>query len=71
MKQYCRYCSHLSVGDANYCEQRRQCLSDAYCKRINNCKDFDFNEIDAFDLERTYKPREFKEKGDEINLWNM
>lgn len=62
MKQYCRYCSWLCVGDSNYCERRKQCLSDSYCKRVNKCKYFEFNEIDAFDLEKVYHPKSEKEK---------
>lgn len=62
MKQYCRYCAWLSVGDSNYCEQRKECLSEEYCKRVNKCKHFEFNEIDAFNFEKTYKPKEIKEK---------
>lgn len=31
-------------------------------KRVNKCKDFVFNEIDAFNLEAKYKPRAKKEK---------
>lgn len=60
MKQYCRYCTYFVTGNGNYCEKRRIEPSDEYAKRPNVCKDFDYNEIDAFDIGRTYKPREKK-----------
>ena len=58
MKQYCRYCSHMICGDANYCEVRQRCFSNFTLKCANGCKDFDFNAIDALGINRNeYKPR--------------
>lgn len=62
MKQYCRYCSHLCIGDYCACDVKQECLSEEYCKRVNKCKYFEFNEIDAFNFEKIYKPKEIKEK---------
>lgn len=31
-------------------------------KRVNQCKEFVFNEIDVFDLEKRYKPRKVKKE---------
>lgn len=62
MKQYCRYCSNLIVGDSNYCDRKKKCMSDSVAKAVNTCKDFEFNPIDAFDLDKTYKPREPKKQ---------
>lgn len=57
MKQYCRYCAHLIVGDANYCELKRLTMTDAAAKHTNNCPMFDFLSTDAFDENRVYVPR--------------
>lgn len=56
MNQYCRYCAWLSPSDY-YCEKKKICLSEKSCKRINKCKNFEFNEIDVFDITRIYKPK--------------
>lgn len=63
MTQYCRYCSFLVVGDANYCSEHNECYSDRKCKSANRCKDFNFNPIDAFgENEKGYQPRVRKPK---------
>lgn len=59
MKQYCRYCAYLTCDC--YCECKKQVLSESTCKKVNKCKYFIFNEMDAFNLEKTYKPRVKKE----------
>lgn len=48
MKQYCRYCGYLTVGDAAFCEKRKKEISEAVAKSPNRCHDFAFNPIDAF-----------------------
>ena len=58
MKQYCRYCSHSNYGDVAYCEKLKRTMSDEKAKRINQCKDFDFLEIDVFNPEYSYKERQ-------------
>lgn len=62
MKQYCRYCNHCIVGDVVYCEALKITMSEEKAKRVNHCKEFDFNEIDVFDLDKRYKPRKKKMK---------
>lgn len=63
MKQYCRYCVNLVVGDTAYCRIRKQEMKDISCKRVNNCGEFDFiggpKELqDAFqENKRGYRPR--------------
>lgn len=57
MTQYCRYCSNLVTGNGIYCEAKQREFSESYCKSPNRCKLFEFNEMDAFDENRTYKPR--------------
>ena len=60
-RQYCRYCGELTTGNGIYCHAHNRCYSESYTKKPNNCKDFVFNPIDAYDLESEYKPREPKE----------
>lgn len=55
MKQYCRYCAYLTYDC--YCECKKQVLSESTCKRVNKCKKFTFNEIDAFNPEKVYTPQ--------------
>lgn len=62
MAQYCRYCNNMVCGDANYCTVKEATLSDSYICRTNKCNDFEFNEIDALDHSRTYKPRKEKQE---------
>jgi hypothetical protein len=73
MKQYCRYCAFLSVGDCAYCEKFDNELSDSYCKHINHCKSFEFNDMDAYGENLTgYKERaerKAKKKIDNISLY--
>jgi len=60
MNQYCRYCNNLVTGNGTYCEAKEKEISDRAASRINHCKKFEFNEIDAYDIKRKYKPRENK-----------
>ena len=61
MIQYCRYCCHMVVGDANYCSKQERTMSDASAKSVNRCHDFEFNPIDAFgENEKGYQPRQPK-----------
>lgn len=62
MKQYCRYCNHCIVGDVVYCEALKITMCEEKAKRVNHCKEFVFNEIDVFDLEKRYKPRKAKKE---------
>ncbi len=61
MKQYCRYCIWCIDGDAIWCEKLIKIMSEAAAKRVNKCKDFEFNETDAFNPDHTYKERKEKE----------
>lgn len=63
MKQYCRYCSNMVCGDANYCTAKKKCFSDNYIKSTNDCKDFDLNPIDALgENEKGYQSKEPKQE---------
>ena len=66
MKQYCRYCNNLVTGNGIYCTLKNKELSESFCKGTNNCKDFEFNELDAFgENEKPYTPRPVPEEDDE------
>ena len=61
MTQYCRYCSNMVCGDANYCAVKQRCYSDQHIKQANKCKDFEFNPIDALaENANGYRPRQKK-----------
>ena len=62
MKQYCRYCTLCTQVDDDicYCEKSRGTFRGTKARRVNNCKDFVFNELDVFDIEHKYKPVESK-----------
>ena len=67
MKQYCRYCVNLCVNNFPYCSVKEKGLSESYCKRTNNCKDFVFADVepeyqDAFFETNGYHPRQPKKK---------
>lgn len=72
MKQYCRYCANCVYGDVAYCEAKGMCLSDAYAKRPNKCREFEFNEIDAFgENKHPYRTREKKPAvGEQITIFD-
>ena len=67
MKQYCRYCAYCVYGDVAYCEVHNETMSEQKAKRVNKCKDFVFNELDVFTMNK-YKPRTIK-KDDKIKLF--
>jgi len=59
MKQYCRYCANafLQGDDFIYCEPKNEMRDKRNCITLNKCKHFELNEMDVFDMDRTYKPR--------------
>ena len=69
MTQYCRYCAFAIDynGEATdfVCTANANCgdygagvmYSAGKAKRANNCKHFELNEIDIFDLEKRYNPK--------------
>lgn len=76
MRQYCRYCANCIAQDDDFavCETLNKYLSKASARRTNTCKHFLFNEIDAFDLDKKYKPRAKAEKEeikDEPSLFDL
>ncbi len=69
IKQYCKYCAYMCVGDFNYCEKHNKSYSDSSIKTTNKCKDFVFNEISAISGE-IYKPHQEKKKVDRPTLFD-
>lgn len=73
MKQYCRYCTYC-IGETDfvnvsYCSAKKKEMSSNSAKTVNHCKEFVFNEIDAFNIESgRYKPREKKQRIDNGQL---
>ena len=69
MKQYCRYCTHLTTGNGIYCEKHKRTYSESYAKSANNCGDFELNVVDAFfENERGYQPRKEKTQVDDRQI---
>lgn len=75
MKQYCRYCVHCYYGDVIYCDVKEVTMSDSKAKHTNNCKSFDFCEIDALMendkpyTERTMKQKNKTDDGQQISIF--
>ena len=60
MKQYCRYCAHACCveEDVMWCEITKSTSTKKQACRVNKCKDFEFNPIDVFNINKIYKPKE-------------
>ena len=68
MAQYCRYCTFMHCGDANWCSKKKVTFTDEKIRRTNTCKFFDFNPIDALGINTEgYSPRKPKEPQNEQN----
>lgn len=66
----CRWCTQLTTGNGIYCSAKKKCLSESYTKRVNKCKDWEFCDLDAYDLHE-YKPRIQHDKNvkGQMSLW--
>jgi len=65
MKQYCRYCADAVLTeneDVVYCEAKKETRHKRKCITVNQCKHFKFNELDVFDIDKKYQPREPRKK---------
>lgn len=60
MKQYCRYCAYLVTGNGIYCTAKNKKMAESTAKSTNHCKEFEFNEMDAFFETDGYKPKPTK-----------
>lgn len=58
VKHQCRFCSHLVTGNGIWCYAHQRCYSEAYTKRKNECKEFEFNPIDAWFINDYTEPVE-------------
>lgn len=75
MKQYCRYCTYC-IGETDfvnvsYCSAKGKEISSNSAKTVNHCKEFVFNEIDAFNIEGRYRPREEKKDNGQLSLFEV
>ncbi len=55
-RHQCRFCQWLVTGNGIYCEAKNEDKNERSTKRVNRCHEFEFNEIDAYDLNRKYVP---------------
>ena len=55
-RHQCRFCQWLVTGNGIYCEAKNEEKNERSTKRVNRCHEFEFNEIDAYDLNRKYVP---------------
>ena len=49
-------------GGCVWCEIKQKTLTDAQIKHSNKCRDFEFCSMDVYDENRTYQPRQKKQK---------
>jgi len=61
IRNQCRYCANLVVGDFCYCGVLRMIKSEDSCKRSIGCLHFDFCQIDAFGV-TNYDKRKWNHK---------
>lgn len=74
MNQYCRYCCDANLTDCEdtfWCSMHKKEYAVSKAKRINKCKDFQFNPYDLFRMDengnfKEYSPRLNKKKNDKI-----
>lgn len=73
MNQYCRYCNNANLigDDIFYCQPKDEVYGIEKSKRINKCKDFDFNENDLWRCDengnfQTYCPRRREKKTEDV-----
>ena len=64
MTQYCRYCNNANLvgDDIFYCQPKNEVYGMEKSKRVNHCREFEFNENDLWRCDEngnfeTYKPR--------------
>lgn len=62
MRQYCRYCSWIIVGDVCYCQELNKILTEQQVCHTNTCRSFDFFPEDALGTGHMYTPRPRRNK---------
>lgn len=56
-KHQCRWCNNLVTGNGIYCTVKKKEKSENSTKQVNHCKHFEFNEIDAYNMDHKYHPK--------------
>lgn len=51
----CRHCSFMVCGDANWCSEHEEVMSDMQIQVARKCPEWEWNEIDALTMEE-WKP---------------
>lgn len=54
----CRHCTFMVCGDANWCSEHEECMSDAQISAGRSCPEWEWNPIDALTFEEYEKPPE-------------
>lgn len=52
----CRHCTFMVCGDANWCSEHNEVMSDVQILVARKCPDWEWNEIDALTLTE-WKPK--------------
>lgn len=47
----CRHCSFMTCGDANWCSERNEVMSDSQINASRRCPMWEWNPIDALTIE--------------------
>lgn len=58
----CRHCSHMTCGDANWCEKKEITLSDSKIRVHTKCGFWEWSPIDALTLEDPERDKAMAEK---------
>lgn len=52
----CRHCSFMVCGDANWCSEHEEVMSDAQISVARKCPGWEWNELDALTLTEWKEP---------------
>ncbi len=69
MRQYCRYCANLCMGDAVYCNHKGVTMSEKSIYRPNNCKYYDYCGMNENNEPHVQREQKRKNKIDNISLF--
>ena len=47
----CRHCTWMVCGDANWCSEHEECMTDAQIFVARKCPEWEWNKIDALTLQ--------------------
>lgn len=56
MPRNCRHCAHMVCGDANWCGEHEECMSDAQISCFRGCSDWAWHPMDALTFEEWAEP---------------